>query len=99
MKVGAYLARSWQLPDKLVECIEFHHHPGQAREYNVDCSIIHIADALANLAELNSIELDDVPPISPYAWEVTGLSPDIVEPVIAEAWEQYEETQQILVAA
>jgi len=99
MQVGAELAKTWRLPDKLLECIEYHHHPEKAADYPFETSLIHIANKFASLAELNSTNLDDVTTVHPRAWEITGLKEDIIENVIDEAQQQFENTQAILLAA
>jgi len=49
-QVGAVLGDKWQLPDKLVEAIEFHHFPqATATEENRLPHLIHIANYLAKL--------------------------------------------------
>ncbi len=99
MQVGAELARSWKLPDKLVTCIACHHHPDKASAHQLEVSLVHIANTLANLAELHSTDLADVPAIHAQAWDCTGLEPDQVTAVIAQAQQQFEETQAALLAA
>ena len=95
-QVGAELARRWLLPENLIACIEYHHTPSQAPEYHLEVALIYLANRLANLAELHSNNLSDIPPISSNIWEITGLSPDIIEQVIEEAQTQYEQTQSAL---
>lgn len=99
MQVGAALAKKWGLPSNLIECIEFHHHPEKAKHFPFEVALIHIANSLANLAELNSTHLDDVPPINKTAWELSGLSKVDIESVINLAQEQFAETQSVLLAA
>ncbi len=72
-RVGGALARRWGLPSSLQECIEFHHEPARAREHPVDVAIVHLANSLAVLAELESDDYADAPEIHPVAWEVTRL--------------------------
>ncbi len=99
MQVGAELARTWRLPDKLITCIACHHHPDTAPEHRLEVSLVHIANALAGLAELHSTDLSDVPPVHPLAWELTGLDAAEVTAVIEQAQQQFTETQAALLAA
>jgi HD-like signal output (HDOD) protein len=71
--VGGALARRWALPANLTECIEFHHDPGRAEHHPLDVSIVHIANTLAVLAEVESDDWNDGPETQPVAWEVTRL--------------------------
>jgi HD-like signal output (HDOD) protein len=72
--VGGALARHWRLPPSLVECIEFHHEPARAQAHPLDAAVVHIANSVAVLAEVESDEWEDAPQIQPAAWEVTGLT-------------------------
>lgn len=99
MQVGAELATRWGLPDNLIECIGYHHVPENAVLYPVEVGVIHIANTLANLVELNSNNLEDAAPVSPRAWEVTRLNPEVVQRVIQEAQTQYDNTQSVFLAA
>lgn len=92
-QVGAELARHWQLPEVLQECIAFHHEPEQAKNYPVETAIVHIANSLAVLAELHSTDEEEAGHIEEAAWEVTGLDRSIIEPTIAIANEQITEVQ------
>jgi putative nucleotidyltransferase with HDIG domain len=84
-EVGAELVREWQLPQSLFECVAFHHRPAAADAFKFEAAIVHIANTLAVMAELDTVDPDEgeVPPIDPQAWEITGLNKDIMEPTIA----------------
>ncbi|MBS0395301.1 MAG: HDOD domain-containing protein [Proteobacteria bacterium] len=84
-RVGGALARRWRLPASLVEAIEFHHAPARASEFPLDVAIVHLANSTAVLAEVESDEFEDAPPIEPVAYEITGLKPSRVLEVAAEA--------------
>jgi len=98
MQVGSELARRWLLPENLIACIQYHHIPSLAPAYNIELALIYIANRLASLAELHSNNLDDIPPVSKQMWEITGLSPRIIEQVLVDAQEQFESAQSILLA-
>jgi putative nucleotidyltransferase with HDIG domain len=93
--VGAALARQWNLPSVLQECIAHHHAPAQAPKHRRDAALIHIANVLAQLAEVDSTELNDAPSVDPFAWEVTGLDADIVETAVRTAQEGFAEIEQL----
>jgi putative nucleotidyltransferase with HDIG domain len=71
--VGGALARRWRLPASLQECIEFHHEPGRARAHPLDVAVVHVANSLAVLAEIESDDYADAPEIQGIAWELTRL--------------------------
>ena len=97
-QVGGELARKWNLPKLLQECIEFHHEPDQAQEFPREVAIIHIANRLAVLAEVNSTELDNMAEILSHAIDTAGVSPEKFPAVMAEARSQFNEMQTTLLS-
>ena len=98
MQVGAELARRWLLPDNLITCIEYHHCPSLASDHHLEVALVYLANRLAALAELNSIDLQDIPPIATKMWEITGISPNAVVEVLEQAQTQFESAQSILLS-
>lgn len=95
-KVGGELARQWHLPPMLEECIDFHHDIANAKRHPRETALVHIANILAQMAEIDTLELDDVPSINPLAWETTGLDADeVIEPVIREIQEEINEAEKL----
>jgi HD-like signal output (HDOD) protein len=43
------LAKTWNLPEDLVEAISYHHAPSQAQNYVDLANVIHVANGLASL--------------------------------------------------
>lgn len=80
--VGGELAREWKLPPLLEECIAYHHCIAKAQNYPRETALVHIANIIAQMAEIDSLDPADVAPIDPSAWEITGLDEDCVEPTI-----------------
>lgn len=80
--VGRELARQWKLPTLLEECIAYHHAIGKAQKHPREAALVHIANIIAQMAEIDSLDPADVAPIDPSAWEITGLEADCVEPVV-----------------
>ena len=85
MALGAALLNAWHLPKRLQECVEFHHIPERAQHYPVETAVIHLANALAHLAQSGSDDLAEASPIDARAWQTAGLEPDIAAAVIDEA--------------
>ncbi|MBS4096528.1 MAG: HDOD domain-containing protein [Sulfuricella sp.] len=95
-QVGGELARQWHLPPLLEECIDFHHNIEKAKRYPRESALVHIANILAQMAEIDTLDLDDVPPINPLAWYITGLDADeLIEPTIREAQEEITEAEKL----
>jgi len=83
-QIGTELAKLWQLPQSLCECVAFHHRPAMAIDFKFEAAIVHIANTLAVMVELDTLNVDEgeVPPIDPQAWEITGLDKSIIEPTV-----------------
>lgn len=95
-RVGGELARQWHLPPLLEECIEFHHEIGKAQRFPRESALVHIANILAQMAEIDTLDLADVPPIDSSAWDITGLDADeIIEPTIREAQAEISEAEKL----
>jgi len=95
--VGGELAHRWALPASIREGIAYHHHPQEAKQCPVETAIIHIANSLATLAEVDSVNLDQAPQINPLAWKVTGLEPEeVIEPIISGAKAQFAGARALL---
>jgi putative nucleotidyltransferase with HDIG domain len=95
-QMGVALARKWQLPDLLCDCIEFHHQPGRAERHQDEVAIVHVANSLAYLAEIRSEDFEDAPPISPAARELLGLSDEKLLMIVAVAQREFSEVNSLL---
>jgi HD-like signal output (HDOD) protein len=71
--VGAELALNWKLPTSLVECIRYHHEPHLAKNHPAEVALVHIANSVATLAEINSMDPADAAPMSAIAVQRVGL--------------------------
>ena len=79
----------------LEECIACHHHIEQARHYPREVALVHIANVIAQMAELDSLEPDDVEAVNPLAWEITGLDQSSIEPAMREAQDEIAEIEKL----
>lgn len=94
-QVGGELARQWHLPPLLEECIAYHHSIGDAKRHPRETALVHLANILAQMAELDTLNSDDISPIDPHAWEITGLDEAVIELVVREAQEEIVETEKL----
>lgn len=94
-EVGGELARKWNLPPLIEECIACHHDIEKATRYPREVALIHIANVVAQMAELDSMDPFNVPPIAPRAWEITGLTEDAMEPAMRAAQEEVSEIEKL----
>ncbi|HEX8963974.1 MAG TPA: HDOD domain-containing protein, partial [Rhodocyclaceae bacterium] len=93
--VGGELARQWQLPTLLQECIECHHDIAGASRHPREAAIVHIANSLALMAELDTLDPESVTPIATLAWLQAGLEADCIEPAVREAQGAVNEIEQL----
>jgi len=95
-QVGATLLRHWHFPDLLVECVEFHHAPEQARKYPMETALVHIANSIATLAEIDSVSEEDALRTDPAAWTMTGLGKEAIEPTVRATQAQFATMRNLL---
>ncbi len=82
MQLGGALLRAWHLPERLQECVEFHHTPGAAQKYPVEVALVHIANGVASYAAVRHVNDQAQPAIDADSWAVVGLTPDAIEATI-----------------
>lgn len=94
--VGGELARQWHLPPMLEECIACHHDVQRAQRYPLETAVVHIANILALMAEVDTLDPADVSPVDPLAWQITGLvAGEVIEPVVREAQKEIAEAEKL----
>jgi HD-like signal output (HDOD) protein len=87
-QVGSQLMQSWNFPQSWIEAVRYQNEPAGARDFSFDASIMHLSVRLNDIdttaeAPANALDL-----IDPIAWEITGISEDVVEPLLLAADEQ-----------
>lgn len=96
-QVGAELIKSWKLSPVLLECVQFHHEPQNAKTFPAEAALINIANAVAVMADFDSMSEDDeIPKINPISWELTGLSKNDLPEAIKTAQEEIKEIESVL---
>jgi len=98
-QVGRLLVERWKLPVRLTEAIAYHHRPELAQLAKREASIIHVADLLARALALGSDGDDTVPRLLAESWGRLELPVSVLETLMGELEEQYQETQEILLAS
>lgn len=94
-QVGAALARQWNLPSMLEECIAFHHDVSAAKQYPREVALVHIANILAQMAEVQTFDTSDVAPVAPEAWLLTGLSAEVIAETVRETQAEITEAEKL----
>jgi len=95
-QVGAELIQHWKLPVSIQECVEFHHDPVKAKEFPVEAAVIHLANSLACMAELEIFDESEMKKIDPAIWPILELDGEIMSPVVSGAQAQIAEVQSLL---
>jgi len=96
--VGGALARLWHIPGQLEECIAYHHDVAGAKNFARETALVHLANVMALMAEVDSLDPADVSPIDPCAWELSSLGEDCIEPAVRAAQLEIAEAEQLFTA-
>lgn len=83
-EIGAWLAKSWFLPDKLSEPIACHHDVILSENHRIKTSVIHIADVLIKASGFGNSGDIYVPRIQKIAWETLKLSDQLLAEIVVE---------------
>lgn len=83
-EVGAWLSKSWFLPDKLSEPISFHHDVGRSENHRIKTSVVHIADVIIKASGFGSSGDSYVPKIQKVAWDCLKLDEQILAEIVEE---------------
>jgi putative nucleotidyltransferase with HDIG domain len=94
-EVGGELAKLWNLPALLEECIAHHHDIANATRHPREAAIVHLGNVLALMAEVDDLEQGDVAAIDPLAWQLTGLTVDCIEPVVRDVQSELAEVERL----
>lgn len=87
-EAGGWLAKSWNLPTKLVEPVAYHHQPDRAKEEPLACAIVHLSDILIRALGYGHAADIWVPPLEKNAWDLLGLDRQSLDTVIDEVEEK-----------
>lgn len=87
-EVGSWLAKSWNLPNKLVEPIACHHDPQHAKDEQVASAIVHFANIMIRGLGYGHAGDIWVPPLNNKAWKLLGLAPADIDPLLQEIEEK-----------
>lgn len=96
--VGGELLRLWNLPTTLIEAVEYHHTPSLAKQHPKEAAIVHIANYLANtmLARVGG-GVEETEALDVTAMQSVGLTPDILQDILKQTEDQFNDTLDIIV--
>ena len=96
-ELGYELCKHWQLPTWLQQTILHHHSPQLASEYQAEASIIYLANYITAQYYPGLPSHEHKGPVTynssrnDLAWKAINLSEDVIEYVVEEATEQFED--------
>lgn len=92
-EVGGWLAKSWFLPEKLSVPISFHHNVKAAPVHQVKAAVVHFADILIKASGFGFSGDPFVPAPQREAWELLGMTEDLLVEIVAELEEKLLDTK------
>ncbi len=87
-EVGGWLAKSWFLPDKLLEPIAFHHEVHKSETHQTKTAVVHLADVLIKASGFGFSGEEFVPRIQPAAWKKLNMNVQLLEEIVTELEEK-----------
>lgn len=83
-EIGAWLSKSWFLPDKLSEPIAFHHDVALSQNHRIKTSVVHIADIIVKASGFGNSGDDYVPLMQEIAWDTLKLNDQLLAEIVEE---------------
>lgn len=85
--VGGFLAKSWNLPEDLVQSISWHHAPSSAQYHSELTSVIHVANGIASLLGIGGGVDSFLNPLQQEALDRLSLKESDLEFIMSELGE------------
>ena len=86
----------WDFPDSLVDAIAHHHDPGACEAHRKEAFLVHLADGLASMLELEEDGEENLPPLCAEVWDEVGISVESALALIPSISEQVDEYARTL---
>ena len=96
-EIGAELMKKWHLPESFQAVARYHHEPSKATDFQLEVSIIHIANAMSHIANMHGLGFKEKLKICPDAWAITGLDKKSVVTATKKAAMEFESTVKAFV--
>ena len=81
-EIGRLLANQWNLPERLLEPIAYHHQVEKARYFKKETSIVHFADIMTRAEGYGSGGDPWIPPLAEKAWKLLRLTEKDLKEII-----------------
>ncbi len=83
-EIGEWIAKTWFLPEKLIEPIACHHDVKKSIIHKTKTAVVHLADILVKASGFGFSGDDIVPRIQTAAWDKLDLNEKILEEIVQE---------------
>ncbi|MGQ9744416.1 MAG: HDOD domain-containing protein [Dissulfurimicrobium sp.] len=95
-EIGGWLIKHWNLPNRLIIPVMYHHNPEAATDFKDLTAIVHFSDILIRAIGFGSGGDPWVPPIDHQAWERIKMRKSEVKEVLTELDEKIIELQDFI---
>jgi len=89
-QIAGALLRAWAYPPNLINAVGNHHHPMAVGVFQMEASLVHLADYIVHAMQIGSSGEKFVPALDMRVWKRLELSPDFLESLIGAVDEQLE---------
>ncbi len=97
-KLGGLLLKTWKLPSRLIDAVQYHHTPMNSKTHPIEASIVHCADIIVNALQLGTTGEHLVPPLNDKAWELLNLEKDTLATAVEHLLVQYNDAVQFILS-
>ncbi len=95
-ELGAALLDSWKIPKNIAEPVACHHTPLEAKNFQREAAIIHLADIICQSLGYGASDEFYVTPFDTEAWRILNIPIGALEEVIFHSEDQISSTYQIM---
>ncbi|MDD5170393.1 MAG: HDOD domain-containing protein [Syntrophales bacterium] len=93
--IGGELLAKWQIPPSLKDMVTYHHEP-LISSNRMEASLVHLADIMTNAMGIGNSGEVLIPAMNSEAWALTGLSPNVLTPVMDQAEQQLKDVFEFI---
>lgn len=83
--VGELVTHHWNLPENISRSIGMHHAPADADGFQMEASLIHVADIICRARQVGDGGDSQIPALDPVAWKILHLDMKTLETIMADA--------------
>ena len=99
-QIGAEVLEHWRLPQPIVNCVRFHHEPGNCpKEQQEMAYLLHLSDCICRKIGIGDVGEGPVGKIEGYLWKVVGISSDMEQKIVESVQKQVKESEVSLIIA